>query len=78
MLSLPIPLCILHVQHNSVRTRHVSGVQTLSVAKATVLSGTNTVRTHPCTQQMLILLMFVSLTAELSAPLAHGRSIMHS
>lgn len=63
MLSLSIPVCILHVQHNSVRIRHVSGVQMPSAAKATVLSGTNTVHICPCTQQVLILLMSVSLSA---------------
>lgn len=50
MLSFPIPVCVLHGQHPSVRTHHVSGVQTLPVVKATVLSGTNTVCIHPCTQ----------------------------
>lgn len=63
MLSLCIPVCTLHEQHNSMRIHHVSGAQTLPAAKDTVFSGANTGCFHPRTQHLLILLMSVSLSA---------------
>ena len=63
MLSLHIPGCVLHVQHISARTRHVSRAQELSVAQATVLSSADTECSISAAQQKLVLFMSVSLSA---------------